>query len=513
MSGRVKFLKSGMTLTAVGLALKTVGMLFGAFVTRAVGAEGVGLYTVVMTVYSFAVTFATSGISLTVTRLVAGAVGEGRESELGGLLRAAVLYSLTFGAVATAFLFLGSELLGSVVLSDGRVASSLKILSLSLIPVALCSVFSGYFVGVKRVGFNAVVQVMSQIFKVILTFVLVTRLSEGGVVMSVIALCLGITLTEIVALLLIFTEFLVDRHRHGRRGGEAKKQLGGVIGAALPLAVSAYARSILTTVEHILIPRRLIGRGEDNSEAYAHYGTLHGMALPLVLYPMSPLTSFSGLLVPEFAEDAAGRRFRRMERIASEALNTTMIYSALAAVFLFYFSEDLGYAVYNSFEAGRFIAVLALIVPIMYLDHVTDGILKGIGEQVYSMWVNITDSLISVVLVYFLIPPLGILGYAVVIVIMEGYNFVMSALRLKKRIRIRVDLIGSALLPAIAAIISAAITDRLFLFSGRGVEPIWLTLKILFATAIFVSAVVILRRLLNAMRSRRGIHREMSENK
>ena len=80
MKRRIRFIKSGITLTLVGLAMKTSAMLLGAFITRTVGAEGIGLYTVVMTVYAFALTFATSGISLTVTRLVAGAIGEGRRS-------------------------------------------------------------------------------------------------------------------------------------------------------------------------------------------------------------------------------------------------------------------------------------------------------------------------------------------------------------------------------------------------------------------------------------------------
>ena len=100
------------------------------------------------------------------------------------------------------------------------------------------------------------------------------------------------------------------------------------------------------------------------------------------------------------------------------------------AVVLVVFSEELGYIIYNSYEAGRFVAILAPIVPLMYLDHVTDSMLKGIGEQVFSMWVNITDSALSVALVWFLIPKMGILGYALVIIIMEAYNFILSYFRL-----------------------------------------------------------------------------------
>ena len=505
MSSRLKFFKSGVTLTAVGLAMRTVAMLFGAFITRAVGAEGIGLYTVVMTVYSFAVTFATSGISLTVTRAVAGVLGEGRDGEVGRTLRGAIAYSVLFSSLATLVLFFGADFLASTVLGDPRVSSSLRILSLSLVPVSLCSVFSGYFIGVKRVGFNAATQVISQIFKIALTFILISGLTKGSVVTSVVTLCVGITLTEIFTLVIILLQYLIDRKRHSRNSGSGEGKFLKICLEALPLAVSAYVRSILTTIEHILIPKRLLKHGEGREEAYSNYGTLHGMALPLVLYPMSPLTSFSGLLVPEFAEDMGAGRRERMNRVASEAINTTLIYAALCAVFLYCFSEELGFAVYGSYEAGRFVAMLSPIVPIMYLDHVTDGILKGVGEQVYSMWVNITDSLLSVVLVFFLIPAMGISGYAIVIIIMEGYNFLLSVLRLSKRVKIRIEFLSSVLVPLVCAAAACGLCERIFSFDGKGISGAWVTMKIVFAASTFVCLYTIIRIAIRlAKRSQQG---------
>ena len=503
MKNRIKFLRSGITLTAVGLAVRTAAMLFGAFVSRAVGAEGMGLYTVIMTVYSFALTFATAGISLTVTRHVAGVIGEGRESEVGSVLRSSFFYALVFGLGSTLLLFFGADFIGAKILADERSKLALKILSASLVPASLLSVISGYFVGVRRVGFNAVVQVFSQVIKISLTLFLVTRLSSYGVVMSVLALCIGMTLAEMLSLALIFIEFLIDRRRHRiKEAGRGKSQLCEVVRSALPLAASAYVRSVLTTIEHILIPRRLMDRGEDGGEAYSHYGLLHGMALPLVLYPMSPLSSFSGLLVPEFAEDMAANNRVRMERVAAEAINTTLVYSALVAVFLFFFSEELGYTVYGSYDAGSYIAMLAPIVPIMYLDHVTDGILKGVGEQVYSMWVNITDSLLSVILVYFLIPAMGIRGYAIVIIIMEGYNFLLSVHRLRKRVKFKIHYTLSLLLPTVSAYFAVLISDELFRFHGSTVRGGWLTAKITFAASLFVFVYVIFRVLIRRGKSK-----------
>lgn len=492
MKERYRFFKNGLLLSLVALAMRTVAMLFGAFVTRTVGAEGTGLYTIIMTVYSFAVTLATSGISLTVTRLVAAVIGEGGDERR--ILRGAILYSVGFGLLSGAGLYFGADYVAGRILSDSRAVLSLKILAFSLLPTALISVFSGYFVGVKRVSSNAATQVFGQAVKIVVTVALVMKAAPYGTTASVSALCIGIALTEALSFIMIFAEFCRDRKKHGVKHKEKTvADLGSVAKTAVPLALSSYVRSILLTIEHILIPKRLRESGESFSDSYAQYGILHGMALPLILYPMSPLSSFAGLLVPEFAADSSAKNKDRMNRIATEAINTTLIYSVLIGVFIYFFSEELGYVVYDSYEAGKYIAMLAPIIPIMYLDHVTDSMLKGVGEQVYSMWVNISDSVLSVILVWVLIPKMGIGGYALVIVIMEGYNFILSLIRLTKRVRFRLSLVQSLIFPAAAAAIAAALSKSIFRFSGASVNTLWLILEMIFFLSIFLSALFFAR--------------------
>lgn len=494
MSDRIRFFKSGAMLTAVALAMRTAAMLFGAFVTRTVGAEGTGLYTVIMTVYSFALTFATSGISLTVTRLVASAIGEGRAERVRRVFRSALLYSLGFGLFATALLFFGANFIGKFILNDERTVLSLKVLAFSLVPVSLGSVVGGYFVGVRRVGFNAASQVLGQMLKILVTVILVMKLSEGGVESCVMALCLGITLTEILGFFIQLLCFAYDRYKYAYAAGKGREsELSSVAKTALPLAFSAYVRAALLSLEHILIPKRLTDGGESSAEAYSNYGILHGMALPVILYPMTPLSSFSGLLVPEFANDISAGKRDRMSRVASEALGTTLLYASVCAVMLYSFSEELGYAIYGSRDAGYYIRTLAPVVPIMYLDHVTDSMLKGIGEQVFSMWVNVSDSVLSIALVWLLIPKMGILGYAVVIVVMEGYNFLLSFFRLRKKISFRINLFRSLALPLAVSSFSAFVTNLLFSFSGRFVPVLWLSMKMLFCLCVTVSLLALLR--------------------
>ena len=506
MTNRRLFFYNGLLLTAVGVAVRTVTLLFNAYVSRAVGAEGVGLFTLIGTLYNFAVTFATSGISLTMTRLVASSIGEGVEDRTGGILRSGILYALAFGLGTTAVLFFGAPLFSKYILFDARTLNSIRILSLSLVPIALTATFTGYFTGVKRVRKNAVCQVLSQGFRIVITIVAITRLAPRGVEYACIALSVGATLSEIFCFLVLLVEMLLERRgKSPAASGEGEGR--AVASVALPLAFSAYVRSALLTIEHVLIPKRLRLRSDSASEALSAYGTLHGMALPMILYPMATLSSFSGLLVPEFAESTSAGERGRVARIASEALNTTLTYAVVVATLIFMFSEELGYVVYNSHSAGYYVSMLAPVIPIMYLDHVTDSMLKGIGEQVYSMWVNITDSLLSVVLVWFLIPAMGISGYALVIILMEGYNFTLSVIRLRGRIKFKIRPLQALILPAVFAAAAAGVTKELFGLWGAAASPLPLVMKIVFSVCLFIALEIFFGIAFSAIKFREGAPR------
>ena len=492
MSAKIKFIYNGMMLTLVGFAIRAVALFLGAYVAASIGAEGVGLQGLVATVYSFAVTFATSGVSLSVTRLVASSIGEGRSGKR--VLRGAFLYAFCFGALATLVLFVFADVIGNLILGDMRVASALRILSLSLLPISLSAVISGYFVAIRRVVLNALVQIFGQVMRIALTVILL-RGAGGSISEAIRALALGVTLTELVCLFIAAVEFTVDKGLHPVEA-ESGCGISDVSRMALPLAFSAYVRSFLLSVEHSLIPRRLVDRGNSPSEALASYGYLGGMAIPIILFPMTPLTSFSGLLVPEFAESEGSSQTKRIERMASLAIEKALVYAVVVAVFIFAFSEELGYVIYHTYEAGRYIGFLAPVIPIMYLDHVTDSMLKGIGEHVYSMWVNILDSFLSVFLVWALIPVLDIYGYAVVIIAMECFNFALSYMRLRKRVSFEFNVNRSVFCPFISAIIAVMAAKYVFVFTGSSATWLWLTMQILFAFCV-CSAFVLLTDILS----------------
>lgn len=428
-----KFLLNALLLCGVSLLMRTVSVSFNVYVSNKAGAEAMGLYSLLSGVYGFALTLATSGIHITVVRMVTDALGKNDHPRATAALRQCVCYSLLFSGFSSLCLFFGADFIGLRLLSDTRTVRSLRLLSFTLIPIALSSVFNGYFTAVRRIWKNAAVQVAEQAIRIFSVSALLTLFLPRGVEFACASLALGGAIAECSSFLFSLVVFLYDRNKtikpHPKLvdGRPVRKTL---LRTALPIAFSAYARSGLISIEHMLIPTGLCKSGLTRESALSSYGLLHSMALPIVLFPSALIGSFSGLLVPELTECAGKSNARQIRYICERVSQLAMLFSIGTAGIMICFSKELGQVIYPGTDTALYIRLLAPLIPIMYVDTTVDSMLKGLGDQIYCMAVNILDSLLSVLLVWLLLPRMGISGYVVTIYVTEFVNFSFSVTRL-----------------------------------------------------------------------------------
>lgn len=470
MKTKRQYLYNALLLTAVTLLMRTVSVSFNVYVSNRAGAEAMGLLSLISSVYGFAVTLATSGIHLATVRTVAARLARTNGAENGRALRACLAYAACFGTLAFVLLFVLAKPLGLYALKDARTVRALRLLALTLPPVALCSVLNGYFTAVRRAWKNALTQVAEQGVKISLTTYLLVIAAPRSVEGCVLAILTGGAVSESLSLLFNLVLYLFDK-RHFRGVLPAKSgQKIGVAAIALPVAVSAYARSGLVAIEHILIPRGLIAFGAGNSEALAAYGTLQSMTLPVVLYPAAILSSFAALLIPEITEQQSADNRAEIRYIAGRVYQMTLLFAIGAAGVMLSLSGELGGVLYGSAEAAGFIRALAPLIPVMYLDTATDAMLKGMGQQVYTMNVNILDAFLSVVAVALLVPRMGIAGYLVTIYFTELLNAALSVARLLKVTGFTPSVLSLVLRPLLAVIGATSLNRLLVAFSPFTLE-------------------------------------------
>jgi stage V sporulation protein B len=297
---------------------------------------------------------------------------------------------------------------------------------------------------------------------ILLSYVIIDDMQSACV-----ALVLGTTLAEIAAFSIHGLLYLCERK--GKRGYTThpdRALIRRLLPITVPTALSAYMRSALVTVEHLLIPYGLERSGASRDISLAAYGTVHSVVFPLVLFPSAISSAFAGLLVPEISEsDAAGDK-ARIERIACRVLKTVLLYSIGVAGIMICLANEMGSVLFEASDTAKYIAIIAPLIPIMYLDTSVDSILKGLGHQLYSMVVNIADASLSVVLVWILLPRFGIMGYMITVYFTEIVNAALSIVKLLSATRVKVRSIDWIVKPLICIIAATVITARLLTYLG-----------------------------------------------
>lgn len=481
-----KYFLSAFILSVSSILLRSISVIFNIFLSNTIGTEGMGLITLTSGIYSFAITFATSGINFAVVRLVSGALPY-KETDthskkgyilVSKIMRRAFFYCLFFSIIATISLFFFSKPIGIFLLNDTRVIPSLKIMAISLVPISISSVINGYFYAVRRVYKSVIVSFSEQAIKISVISSLLIFVFPAKISYAALAVALGGLIGELGSMFLNITFFTLDKIRHKSTKSEkiilwrninksnniSDISCPSVFGSAFPVAVSAYARSFLTTLEHLLIPWGLKRNGLLGTDALSSYGTLCGMVFPLIFFPSSVLGAFSSLLIPEIASSYQAKDFKRIKRIVSRVFGFSLIFSICISGVFISFSHEIGLYFFNSYEAGKFIKLLAPLIPIMYLDTSVDAILKGIGEHIYTMRINIIDSLLSVLFVFILIPQIGIYGYILTIYIAELFNAAFSIIWLLEKSDIKPDVIKWIVKPILSVILSTLLCRFVFDF-------------------------------------------------
>lgn len=419
-------------LTGSSLLMRCIGMAFQAWLAGRIGATGIGLFQLVMSVEMLCTTLAVSGIRFAATRIVAEEIGSGREGAVGTAVFRCCMYSLLFGCAAAAVLMSFAEPVGFLWIGDARTVMSLRILACGLPFLSLSSVLSGYFTACGRVWKSALVHLIEQLSYIGLVALFLSRTPQGDIERNCAAVTAGITASDMLSFALMFAFFLGDRRAHAQRSARSERLTARMLGVALPLAVSSYARSALSTLEHMLVPRGLRRSGLSADSALAGYGVIQGMAMPLISFPSCLLMAVAELIVPELTEAQMRGDGALIRRTVSKLIKRSLLFSALAAAALFSLAGALSSAVYGSDEAAVYIRLLAPLVPVMYTDMVVDGCLKGLGQQVWSMGINIFDAALGAALVWLLLPVGALDAYIGIIYADELINFALSAARLRR---------------------------------------------------------------------------------
>lgn len=427
--GKGIYVKNAAILTGTGLLLRGAGMLLRVYLAGHLGAEGMGLYQLIFTVYGLAVTAATAGLTAVTARVCAGMAGAGQGQGAAPAAGRLALWGGALGLAAALGLAVLAGPAARLWVGDARAAAPLRLLAPSLPFMAMSAVLRGYFLARRDVRPGSWAQLLEQAVRMALTAVLLAR--AQGVQEACLAAVAGSAVSEAVSWALMALWFCSGR-QSGTQGPPPRHLARRAASLWAPIAAGQYLQGGLRAAENVLVPACLTLYIGSRSGALAQYGALKGMALPLLFFPFSFLGALSTLLLPDITEAHARGDAAALRHLVNRVLALTFALGVLMGGLFALLGAPTARVLYGADDGapvGFYLSVLGPLMPLMYAESMVDGILKGLDQQLATFRYAVADSLIRIGLIALLAPRLGMKGFLFVMLVS---NLLTSLLNLRR---------------------------------------------------------------------------------
>lgn len=421
MSRKSPIFYSALILTGVNLLLRFVSTTFQVYISAKIGAEGVGLLQLVLSVGSLALTAGLAGIRTATMYLTAAQLGIKKKENITHTLSACMIYSILCSTAVAVFLFLFAPQIAAGWINDSQTAGAIRLYAGFLPVCCLCGVMTGYFTAAGRIKTLAAVEIAEQLITMGVTVSLLTFWAKHNRIAACQSVIFGSGMGACVTILCL-TVLRIREKVPSAGPFPIRKQL---LQTAVPLAVADDLKAGINTAENLMVPKRL-ALYPGAALPLAAFGTVCGMVFPVLMFPAAIIFSLAELLIPEIARcNAAGSQIR-IRYLTRRSLRIVLLYGTFACGILCAVSLPLCQSLYRNSDAGMHLQRYAFLAPMLYCDIIIDALNKGLGKQKISVQFNLLTAILDVLFLFFLLPKYGMDGYFFSFLVTHLLNFILS---------------------------------------------------------------------------------------
>ena len=453
---KMAFITGTLLLTSTGFICRILGFFYRIFMSRTIGAEGLGIYNMVHPIFSICFTVCAGSIQTALSQYVAANQTRGR-----AVFRTGLVIAMGMSFLLAWVIYGNAGFLAEKLLLEPRCAPYLPVMAVSVPFAALHACINGYYYGMQKARVPAFSQVAEQVIRMGAVFLIASIWLESGRQITVSLAVYGHLIGEMASA--VFTVFCLGffppcKDGDSRRAPAIPLSFGAtaapLMALALPLMGNRLILNVLGSAEAIWIPNRLMSSGLTNSEALSVYGVLTSMALPFILFPSAITNSMAVLLLPTVAEAQADGNEARISSMISMSLRYSCYMGVLCIGIFTIFGNQLGVSVFHDQNAGTYITILSWLCPFMYLATTMGSILNGLGRTSSTFFKNVFAMVIRLAFVLFAIPRYGILGYLWGMLVSELALALMSFLAVKRLVPFCWDTVNMIVKPVLLLLIS-----------------------------------------------------------
>ena len=419
--------KSAAQVTVFSTIEKCLSFIYRIILTRIIGAEGIGIYQICLTVFAVFLTAASSGVPITVSRLMAKSGASGDTQGKHAAVTAGIVSTLVITIPIAIILFFGRSAFGFL-FSDDRCMDIFIILLPGLVLTSVYSVIRGSFWGNKQFVPYSVIELLEDAIMVVAGVWLVWGVSDpvDGARLAIIAVLISYVFSFCVSLFWYF--------RKGGRMANPKPQLKPLFSAAAPITAMRTSTSLLNSAVAVILPLLLVNVcGYTNSEALALYGIVLGMAVPLIYSPNALIGSIAVVVAPELSENYYKKRDDAVRYDIEKTIKAAVFIAALLVPVLFVLGSALSIFLYDSELCGKIVTISSFMILPTCITMITNTVLNSMNCEKRTLVYFFIGAAVMLICLFFLTRYMGVYAYVLGISLSQIICAVLNLIYLSKK--------------------------------------------------------------------------------
>ncbi len=417
-----KFFKTVAIVTVFSVCEKCLGFLYRIYLSRSIGAEGVGLYQVSLSVFAFLLTVTCSGTPVTVSRLMTKYKSENAPDRVKKVVTAGLLITALISVpVCAVFYVAGGKF--SFLFADERCVAIFRVILPGLVFTSLYAVFRGVFWGNKDFLPYSVIELLEEACMILVGIILINGCADAytGAFRAGVAVLVSYVFSFTLATIV----FIVRKNKFS----DPRTEIVPLIAAATPVTAMRTANALGASIVSVVFPLRLVAAGFTESQAMSLFGAAVGQALPILFIPTTLIGSFTLVLVPEISESFYKKQNAYLKNDVEKAVKFTALLSASFIPAFFVCGEEIGMIIFGNADCGKYLTASAFLVFFMSVSSVTSSMLNSMGKEKIVLVFTASSGVLMIASIWFLPKVIGVyallVGFSFVYVLTTILNFVL----------------------------------------------------------------------------------------
>lgn len=449
---------SALFLTGVSAVSQVLGFGYRVILSRMVGAEVMGLYQLVMPVYSVLMSITAVGLTAAASNLSSRYLAMGNSRAVAQTMKSCVKLFLVIMIPVCAVTVLLYDPISVYLLGDARTQLGLVLLLPCVALTGIENVHKHFFYGSSRVRPPAVVELLEQFIRAGAVLGLLVLFLPQNPERTVGLIVTGMIICEIfssVTLVLLYRRQMARLRitGEGERRGRLYRKMAAI---ALPVGGTALLGNLMGAVNAALIPQRLVAGGMEPGEAMSAFGILCGMTMPMLSLPTIFLGPLTLVMVPRIARSCALGRMDQVRGGVRRCIELVALVILPCMALITVVGPDLGRLLFGETQAGTYMIPLAFATACGCFQSVLSGTLNATDRQGTAAGIALFCDVVQLALTVLLMgrPGGGMDGFVAGVVVSSILGLLLCGGTVCRTIKLSFPVWQEIALPGLAALLS-----------------------------------------------------------